>query len=229
MTSEQTFAKQLGYRFSDTNLYLKALTHKSYHNENSEQSIGHNEVLEFLGDAVLDLVLAELLILQFPQLSEGDLSKIRASLVNETVLAEISAEVGLADQLRLGRGEKMASGQLKPRLAASALEAIIGAIYQDAGFEVTKKIAQQLFRAKIASVDPGNLYQSDYKTRFQELIQEKKRLTPSYVVLKEEGPDHEKTFFVRVSVGEEVLAEGQGRSKKQAEQDAARKALEKIV
>lgn len=221
-----TLENRLGYRFADSRLALKALTHKSYHNENPEDSEGHNEVLEFLGDAVLDLVLAERLMQVFPDLPEGDLSKLRASLVNEAVLAELFSELDLKDHLRMGRGEKLAGGQTKPRLSASALEALVGAIYQDGGFEKAREFSQRLFERKIQEVDVTNLYQSDYKTRLQEIIQEKKRLTPTYEILKEEGPDHDKVFYVRVSVADVPMAEGKGKSKKQAEQDAARQALE---
>lgn len=217
----------LNYKFKDPDLAEMAFTHKSFHNENPTTSKGHNEVLEFLGDAVLDLVLAELLIIQFPQAPEGDLSKIRASFVNETVLAEVAHEAELSVFLRLGRGELLSS-DIKPRLVASALEALIGAVYKDGGFEPAQALIKALFKGRVETVDLTNLYQADYKTRYQEAIQEKKRVTPTYKVLKEEGPDHDKIFYVQVCVGQDLMAEGQGKSKKQAEQDAARKALEKL-
>lgn len=228
METLQAIETRLNYEFQDKDLLIRALTHKSSHNENVESSKGHNEVLEFLGDAVLGLVLAEELISTFPKIDEGDLSRLRASLVSEPTLAEMALQEGLSAALRLGKGERLAGGQLKPRLMSSVFEAVVGAIFSDGGFDSARRYVTQVFRDRLSQVDPQNLYFADHKTRLQERLQETKKKTPIYEVLREEGPDHEKTFHVKVSLGSEMLAEGQGRSKKQAEQEAARKALENL-
>jgi len=220
--------ERLGYRFHNGKLLVQALTHKSFHNENSEQSPGHNERLEFLGDAVLDLVLSDLLMQAFPDFPEGDLSKIRASFVNESVLADMARECGFDRVVRLGRGEILTGGMDKPRILASVLEAIIGAYYLDAGFLETFKWVRELFSSRLENLDLSLHFAMDYKTRLQELVQERYREAPKYVVTNSEGPDHEKTFYVEVSVDEQVMAKGQGRSKKVAEQEAARLALETL-
>jgi len=220
--------KQLGHCFQDEKLLTQALTHKSFHNENSEQSPGDNERLEFLGDAVLDLALSDLLMRCFPELPEGDLSKIRASFVNETVLADIACECGLNEALRLGRGEILTGGSGKPRILSSVLEAIIGAYYLDAGFLKVFKWVEELFALRLKNLDLSLHFAMDYKTRLQELVQERYRQAPKYVLTDSKGPDHKKTFYVEVHVGDRVVANGQGQSKKAAEQDAARWALEKL-
>ncbi|MCB0364549.1 MAG: ribonuclease III [Bdellovibrionaceae bacterium] len=223
-----TLQEKLGHRFQNESLLVQALTHKSFHNENGESSPGHNERLEFLGDAVLDLVLSDLLMQRFPELPEGDLSKIRASFVNEAVLAQMAQEFGLDQYMRLGRGEILTGGAAKPRILASALEAIIGAYYQDAGFQPSYEWISQLFGSRIDNLDLSLHFATDYKTRLQELVQERHKEAPRYAVTKSEGPDHEKTFYVDVRIGERVVASGQGRSKKSAEQEAARVALESL-
>lgn len=218
--------EKLGYQFKDLDLLERALTHKSFQNENAEISKGHNERLEFLGDAVLDLVLSDLLMKRFPHLSEGDLSKIRASLVNETILAEMAREFGLDQILRLGRGEILTGGSAKPRLLASTIEALIGAYYLDAGFGQVFSWVENLFEPRVENLDLNLHFANDYKTRLQELFQEKHKVAPRYVVTKEEGPDHQKTFYVEVRIEDRLLGTGCGRSKKLAEQDAARQILE---
>ncbi|MCC7405008.1 MAG: ribonuclease III [Bdellovibrionales bacterium] len=223
-----TLSEKLRHRFSDEGLLTQALTHKSFHNESNGNSTGHNERLEYLGDAVLDLVLSDLLMRRFPELPEGDLSKIRASFVNETILAQISLELGLDQELRLGRGEVLTGGAAKPRILASGLEAVIGALYMDAGFTVAFEWVAQLFVGRIETLDLSLHFATDYKTRLQELVQEKFREAPRYAVIGAEGPDHEKTFHVEVRVGTNVVASGKGKSKKTAEQEAARLALEKF-
>lgn len=223
-----TLEERIGYSFVDKDLLDQSLTHKSYFNEQEKKSRGHNERLEFLGDAVLDLALSDLLMKELPDLDEGPLSKMRAALVNETVLADIAKELSFQNLIHLGRGEMRTGGANKPRLLASALEAFVGAFYLDAGFSIVQPFLNQIFIKRIRSMDPQNYYAADFKTRLQEKLQEKYRLAPAYEVTGEEGPDHDKIFFVVVKKDDQVLASGQGRSKKQAEQDAARKALEEI-
>lgn len=221
------FQIKIGYTFKDQNLLLQAFTHKSYHNEiGAELSCGHNERLEFLGDAVLDLALSDILMRTFVQLAEGDLSKLRASLVNETVLAELAQEYGTQEIIRLGRGELNSGGAAKPRLLGSAFEAFLGAFYLDAGFDKTREFIEKLFASRLASLDLQNFFKADYKTRLQEWVQEKHKQVPEYVIISESGPDHSKIFEVEVRVLGQAWARGQGKSKKQAEQEAARAALE---
>ncbi len=212
--------------FANANLFEQAVTHRSFHNENTKESHGHNERLEFLGDAVLDLAVSDLLYNDLNQATEGDLSKLRASLVNEAALCEISTELDIGPLLKLGKGETQTGGTTKPRLLASALEAIIGALYVDKGYIEASQFIGNIFRHRIETLDLAIFFKEDYKTRLQEKLQEQKKKTPHYELIKEEGPDHEKVFHVGVVVGTHTLAVGTGRSKKQAEQDAAQKALE---
>jgi ribonuclease-3 len=214
--------------FRDENLFHQALTHKSFHNENIKTSPGHNERLEFLGDAVLDLVLSDCLFKQLTDSNEGDLSKLRASLVNEAALAEMAVELELGPHLKLGKGETLTGGTSKPRLLSSVLEALIGAIYVDQGFDVARSFILDIFKAKIESLDLAVHFKSDYKTRLQEKLQDLKKKIPMYTLIKEEGPDHSKVFHVSLNIGSETLSTGTGKSKKQAEQDAAKTALEQI-
>jgi ribonuclease III len=214
--------------FKNPALLLQAFTHKSFHNENLKDSVGDNERLEFLGDAVLDLVLSDHLFHANSEMSEGELSKIRASLVNETTLAEVAQEMRLGDHLKLGRGETQSGGALKPRLLASGFEALTGAIYLDQGYAAVKSFLLEKFAAKMAALDTQVHYRSDYKTRLQEKVQEVHRRTPAYELVKEEGPDHDKTFSVNILLDNKILGSGSGKSKKQAEQEAARVALERL-
>ena len=221
-----TLSEKLGYEFQNSQLLERALTHKSFHNENGGSSVGHNERLEFLGDAVLDLALSEYLFAQYSEMDEGNLSKIRASLVNENTLATIAADIKIADEIRFGKGEAQTGGPLKPRLLACALEATIGAIYLDSNYKRAKNFVLEIFTPYFDGLGSGIAYESDYKTRLQEWTQKEFRCTPIYELTHEAGPDHEKIFHVKVKIKDKVLAEGQGRSKKQAEQSAAEKALE---
>lgn len=212
--------------FKNPALLQQALTHKSFHNENAKLSNGHNERLEFLGDAVLDLAVSDFLFHANPTMNEGDLSKIRASLVNEAALSEIARTMNMGDHLKLGKGESLTGGATKPRLLASAFEALVGALYLDQGYEVAKSFLADKFAAKLAALDDQVFYRDDYKTRLQELVQEVHRRTPVYELIGEEGPDHDKTFSVNILLDNKVLGTGTGKSKKQAEQEAARIALE---
>ncbi|MEZ4872778.1 MAG: ribonuclease III [Bdellovibrionales bacterium] len=221
-----TLERKLGYRFINQNLLNRALTHKSYHNENTTDSLGNNERLEFLGDAVLGLIISDQLMRQMPEVSEGDLSRIRASLVNESILAELALGLDIQNEMLLGKGELRTGGQDKPRLLASCLEAVIGALYVDGGFEPAKDVISGLYSSRLDNVDVHSQFSQDYKTRLQERIQEHYKQTPVYEVVNESGPDHDKQFVVEVRIDEKTLGRGNGSSKKQAAQEAARLALE---
>jgi len=220
------FQKQLGFDFQKPELLSAALTHKSYHYEARENSLGHNEKLEFLGDAVLDLVLSEYLMELFPESSEGSLSKKRASLVNEAILAQIALTLKLHEYLSLGKGELTSGGEKKPRILSSTYEALIGSIFLDQGYEKTKIVVRGHFFDLIKTMKMEEDFSSDYKTRLQEIIQSEKRQAPAYKVIQESGPSHDKLFHVHLYIQDGLMAEGKGRSKKTAEQDAARQALE---
>lgn len=218
--------KRLGYEFKDNGLLHRAFIHKSFANELKLQG-ENNEKLEFLGDAVLDLVVGEFLYEKFPQDTEGGLSKKRASIVNEEILCELALDMGLNKLIQLGRGEAMTGGALKPRLVASSFEAIVGAMYLDGGFPVVKNFIRKEFSILMDKVFSGTEdYERDYKTRLQEVVQKSLKETPRYEVLAEEGPPHDREFLVCVKVKENILAQGKGRSKKSAEQTAAKNALE---
>lgn len=213
---------ELGYRFKDPALLVRALTHVSYERQKSE---GHNEVLEFLGDAVLDLAVSDLLIQRNPEKSEGVLSKMRAALVNSTVLAEKAANLNLGSLLRIGKGEELSGGRDKPSILAGAFEAVLGAIYRDGGYEPAHRVVERYFGADVTAKKLG---QHDYKTRLQEISQMLFRAPPAYRVVSETGPDHEKFFVTEITVGGKVLGKGEGRSKKQSEQEAAKQALQAL-
>jgi ribonuclease-3 len=214
--------KELEYSFSDASLLVRALTHVSF---NRAKSAGHNEVLEFLGDAVLDLAISDLLIRSFPEKSEGDLSRMRAALVNSTVLAKKAALLNLGPSLRLGKGEEHSGGRDKASILAGAFEALLGAVYRDGGYEATRRMIEKYFGADIKEEKLG---QHDYKTRLQEISQMLFHAPPSYRLVSESGPDHDKVFVTEIAVGGKVLGRGRGKSKKQAEQEAAREALSEL-
>ncbi len=216
---------RLGYQFKNTALLNRALTHKSFANE-LKQNTEHNEKLELLGDAVLDLVVGEFLFERFPEDTEGGLSKKRASIVNEEVLSELALDMELNKLMQLGKGETLTGGALKPRLVASSLEAIVGAMYLDGGFDAAKGFIRREFSTLTDKVCGSEDFEKDYKTRLQELVQKSLKETPKYEVLAEEGPPHDREFLVCVKVKEDVWAQGRGRSKKNAEQSAAKNALE---
>jgi ribonuclease-3 len=216
---------RLSYKFSNLKLLESALTHKSFSHELRGPG-DNNEKLEFLGDAVLDLVVGELLFDKYPQDSEGGLSKKRASIVNENVLSEIAISLQLDKLLKLGRGEILTGGSNKPRLLASCFEALIGAIFLDSGYEVVRKILTAEFKNRIENQFGVIDFERDYKTRLQELVQKSFRETPKYELVSEEGLPHDRLFLIRVLVKDEVWAQGHGRSKKIAEQEAAKLALQ---
>lgn len=219
--------QQIQYQFKDSELLVLALTHKSYSNELNSQGL-NNERLEFLGDAVLDFVMSDFLMDLFPQDNEGNLSKKRASLVNEEVLAQIAQKLEIDKYLRLGKGEDQQGGRSKPRLLASTFEALIGAVYKDGGFEIANDILRKLFAGQIQNTSTIHDFESDYKTRFQEFTQKKYKTTPTYTLISETGPSHDPCFEVEVKLNEKNKFIGQGKSKKAAEQKAAQVALQKL-
>ncbi|MBW1988118.1 MAG: ribonuclease III [Deltaproteobacteria bacterium] len=213
---------RLGYRFSDPALLVQALTHASFANESNGEA-ADNERMEFLGDAVLGLAVARLLYETERSRPEGDLSRMRAAMVSEPTLARLAREIGLGPFLRLGRGEAASGGRNKDSILADAMEAVVGAIYLDAGFPRARRMVYRLF-APLMSRDGERSLAGDYKTRLQEYAQSALHVTPTYELLAEEGPDHDKTFTVRVSAGEHLAAVGEGKSKKSAQQQAAKNA-----
>lgn len=215
----------LGVQFDDISVLLSAITHRSYLNEHREAKQDHNERMEFLGDAVLELVVTDFLYHKFPDKPEGELTAIRAALVNTVSLSESSTELGINDFLLMSKGEAKDTGRARNYILANAFEAFIGAIYIDRGYEKAKGfIAEHLF-PKTERIVEKRLWQ-DAKSRFQELAQEHANMTPTYETLDQTGPDHDRVFTVAVFIGKEKVAEGQGRAKQEAEQEAALKALE---
>lgn len=215
------FEKVIGYKFKNENLLKTALTHSSYANEHSDY-FHCNERLEFLGDSVLGFITAEYLYKTFPSLPEGELTKKRAYAVCETTLAEYAEEINLGSFLLLGKGELHTGGNRRPSILSDAFEAVIAAIYLDGGIENAKDFVLE-FVSKATSEKPQF---KDYKTMLQEVIQKNPEEELSYVVTEEDGPDHDKAFTVEVHLNSNRIGTGKGRSKKQAEQNAAREALE---
>ncbi len=215
--------EQLGYTFEDGELLERALTHKSFANENADLGRTDNERLEFLGDAVIDLIVGHLLMDAFPELREGELSMMRAAIVSESGLAVVARQLDLGHYLSLGKGESQTGGRDKSSLIADGLEAVIAAVYLDGGFAASHQMVSALFADQIANASmPGF---SDFKTRLQELAQARYREPPYYEVVSETGPDHDKTFEVAVTLQARQLASAAGKSKKEAEQRAAEAAL----
>ena len=225
------FAKRLGHRFRHPELLEQALTHKSVPFEFDGKFRPNNERLEFLGDAVLDLLVSELLMERFPDLDEGGLSKFRASLVNEALLSRIATRLDLGVFLRLGRGEEMTGGREKPSLLANALEAVIAALYLDSrsegGVEKTARGVEQLFDEELPK-ESSAFISRDYKSELQELAQKLLSTLCLYELVGAEGPDHEKEFEMAVLINNREYGRGKGTSKKEASQTAARTALTQL-
>ena len=218
------FEKKIGHTFKNASLIEQAFTHRSFLNENRGSGKEHNERLEFLGDAVLELVVTEFLFAKYPMMNEGELTAVRAALVNTISISAAASKLEMNDFLLLSRGESKDTGRARQIILANVFEALIGALYLDAGYIVAKDfIAAQLF-AMADEVVEKKLWQ-DAKSRFQEISQEKSGITPSYQMLQQTGPDHDKKFVVGAFIGQEKIAQGEGKSKQEAEQDAAQKAL----
>ena len=219
---------RIGYRFKDRGLLEHALTHKSKAHEDPSGGVADNESLEFLGDAVLGLVVAEALFRTFPNYSEGQKSKIKANLVSTTSLAELAEQLGLGDHMILGRGEEKTGGRRKQALLADTCEALIAAIYMDGGLEPARAFLMREFQPGIEAAKQPDYFGRDHKSRLQERLQAQGRPLPAYRVSGEVGPDHRKLFHVEVLVGDDMIAQGVGRTKKEAEQEGARLALETL-
>jgi ribonuclease-3 len=222
----QSFEQNIGVHFNDAALLRQAFTHRSYLNEHREEGGGHNERLEFLGDAVLELIATHHLFERYPDKPEGDLTAYRAALVNATTCASIANEIGMNDFLLLSRGEAKDTGRARSILLANAFEALVGAIYIDQGYDAAKQFIEERLLPKLDDIVRGRLWQ-DAKSALQEKAQEREGATPSYKVVAETGPDHDKHFVVGVFVREAQLGQGEGKSKQEAEQAAAREALAK--
>lgn len=222
----QVFAEHIGVPFKDVVLLREAFTHRSYLNEHRSTGLKHNERLEFLGDAVLELVMTEYLYEKYPDEPEGVLTAYRSALVNTNSISEAAVAWEMNDYLLLSKGEAKDTGRARQYILANTFEAVIGAIFLDQGYEAAKRfIGDSLFN-RLDDIIGKRLWQ-DAKSRFQEEAQERAGITPNYVVLKETGPDHDKRFEVGVYIGSELTASGDGRSKQDAEQAAAEAALAK--
>jgi ribonuclease-3 len=225
--SDKNFSEleeKIGYFFKDRRLLEESLRHSSWINENPEMRLRDNERLEFLGDAVINLVVADCLMEKYPDLHEGDLSRIRANLVNETQLAHLARNLQLGGYLHLGKGELLTNGLEKNSILADALEAMVAAVYLDGGFNAAFGLVQRCLDPLLieAVLPEANL---DFKSRLQEMVQTRQNEMPDYKIVRETGPDHDKTFHVQIELFD-IKAVGTGKSKKTAEQDAARVALE---
>jgi ribonuclease-3 len=212
----------LGYTFRDRSVLEQALRHASWCNEHPAERLEDNERLEFLGDAVLDLVVGHKLMTRYPQLREGELSVTRAQVVSETGLSEVAAQLGIGAWLMLGKGEEKSGGRTKPSILADAFEAILAAVYLDGGFDAAQGFVERLLAQRIETVEFKGFY--DFKTRLQETAQARLKATPTYRVVQEIGPDHDKRFVVAVTIGNDEWARAVGKSKKEAEQMAAAEA-----
>lgn len=233
MTGERSvnlrdFQQQLGYSFSNIDLLDNALIHRSFVNENSALSCKDNERLEFLGDAVIGLCLSDLLIRRFPGYAEGQLSKLRAYVVNEQSLAGIARRLHIGDYLLLGRGEEGSGGRTKTSILSNTFEAVAAAVYLDCGFEKTYKFLENIFEP-LAEEGIKSVIYKDYKTALQEICQSRFKETPRYILVNETGPDHDKVFEINLTIAGMITTTGTGKSKKEAEQQAARRALEEFA
>ena len=215
----------MGYRFCNITLLQNALTHSSYANERWHDSLKSNERLEFLGDSILGMVVAEYLYRTFPNRPEGELTRMRADMVCEQALCEVANRLGLGKHLLLGHGEEQGGGRTRASILADAVESVIAACFLDGGMDAAKRFIRQFV---LCDVPVSRLHNTDHKTALQELVQQKKNQVLSYMLVSESGPDHDKRFTVAVSLNGEEVGQGTGSSKKRAEQEAARAAIEKL-
>lgn len=219
------FEKKIGVTFTNPELLKTAFTHRSFVNENRRIAKEHNERLEFLGDAVLELVITDFLFHKYPERPEGELTAFRAALVNTQSIGDAANELSMNDYMLLSRGEAKDTGRARQYILANAFEALIGAVYLDQGYEAAHKLIDTMLFHKIDHIVEKRLWQ-DAKSYFQEKAQEEVSITPSYELVDQVGPDHDKKFIVAALLGSDTIAQGEGRSKQEAEQAAARKALE---
>jgi ribonuclease-3 len=225
MPELSNFEKNAGFHYDNRDLFREAVTHRSYLNENPSWPHPHNERLEFLGDAVLELAVTESLYKRYEQFPEGKLTLLRASLVNYQFLARLAGDLGLEKEMLMSRGESRDIGKAREVILANAMEAIVGALYLDKGFEAAKEFTEKHIMPHVAEIVASQSYK-DPKSRLQEVVQEKHKITPSYKVLSEDGPAHARVFRMGVYVSDRLLGEGEGASKQEAEVEAARCALE---
>ncbi len=219
------FEKKLGFKFKNKDLLIQAFCHRSYLNENPDFYLENNERLEFLGDAVLELVITKYLFQKYPKKSEGELTNWRAALVNAKILGELAEDLDFNGYLLLSRGEAKELGKARQYILANSFEALMGAIYLDSGYENCQKFVEKYLTKKLPEIIKKGLFK-DAKSRFQEESQERVGVTPTYKVLKEWGPDHAKQFVIGVFLAEELIGQGEGSSKQEAEDEAAKNALE---
>ncbi len=224
----EIFQQILNYRFSNTDLLDNALTHRSFVNENSSLGCNDNERLEFLGDAILGLCLSDLLVRKFPDYAEGQLSKLRAYVINEQSLAALARNLHIGDYLLLGKGEENSGGRTKASILSNAFEAVVAAIYFDCGLEKAYKFLKNIFEPLVEQGMKSFVYK-DYKTAIQEICQNRFKETPRYMLINEVGPDHNKVFEVSLCVAGMITTTGMGKSKREAEQRAAQRALEELA
>jgi len=221
--------QKLGIQFKNKDLLKEAITHRSYLNENPSWNLPHNERLEFLGDAVLELAVTEDLFNQYPQYPEGQLTSLRAALVNYQAIATVARDLNLGNFILLSRGEAKDVGRAREVILANAMEALLGAIYLDNGYQGAKKIIERfVINPNLDKIIEAGLYKGP-KSHLQEVVQEKLKLTPTYQILEEWGPDHKKIFRMGVYFGEKLITEGEGYSKQEAEIEAAKNALKTYV
>ncbi len=218
----------LGYAFRDRNLLVTALTHRSYVNEHEGEALRHNESLEFLGDSVLGFLVSSRIYTSFPGLTEGELSKIKAYLVSATSLVGLAEKIRLGEYLRLSHGEEKTGGRSKKAILADAYEALVAAIYLDGGIEACAAVFEAQVADTIRHLDLSQFTYGDFKSALQEQLHELGRSEPGYRVVDEIGPDHRKVFVVQVEVDGQIISEGKGRTKKEAQQEAARLALDNL-
>ncbi|MFA5173524.1 MAG: ribonuclease III [Candidatus Paceibacterota bacterium] len=226
-TKREELEKKIGYNFKNGNVLEEALTHRSFLHDNPKWKTTHNERLEFLGDAVLELGVTRVLYKKYPNNPEGELTGIRAALVNRTMLFSVAEELGIKPFLHLSRGESKNSERAREAILANSVEALIGAIYNDGGMEEAFSFVERFIMPHLSEVMEKKLYK-DSKSELQEIIQEKNKITPIYEVISEAGPDHNKVFKVAVFAGKKKLAEGVGPSKQEAETEAATQALKDL-
>jgi ribonuclease-3 len=224
-TDYTKFEEKTGVKFKDESLLTRAFTHRSYLNENRNSDLKHNERLEFLGDAVMELVTTVYLFQNFPDKTEGDLTAYRASLVNTQTISEVSTELGFNDYLLLSKGEAKDVGRARQYILANTFESVIGAIYLDQGYDAAKDFIEKFLITRLDEIIEKGLW-IDAKSKLQEVVQEEKGITPTYKIIKEEGPDHDKQFTVALFYDKDEVGQADGKSKQEAEQNIAREILQ---
>lgn len=229
MNNSKHFETMIGYTFKDIQLLDKALTHSSYIKETGQSRLNDNERLEFLGDAFLDAIIGEALFKRLPRAAEGKLTKARASIVCEKSLAEAGRRLSIGEHMMFSRGEEKSGGRDRDSILADGMEAVIGAIYLDSGYQQARDFVLEIFADALQDAGRGKLSNQDYKSELQELLQGQGILDIRYILEREEGPDHNKTFSVRLEIRGQAAGRGSGKSKKIAEQNAAKDAIERGI